>query len=487
MKIDTTQIAERLPDQRWFGWKDRAITAVEVVDAGVLQAGPPPLVLTILKLSVEGLDRDLLYQMPLIVEADGSSRDAFEDLDRLRVFGHCLAHGASLHGDHGTFRFTGPGLDPLAPLGTVSARTMGAEQTNTSLVLDEAMIVKVFRRVDYGHNPDLELTRALTNEGFEHIPPHLGELVYDGTIGDEEVSIDLCLAQQYFTDSVEGWSETVKRLQQLYDQVDDVDLREDMRYLTEERASDILTAVQELGEVTASLHVALSREGSGSLPVMAGSREEDDPELLPEPITPYDLRAWATATKDSFTALLEDGFDELGPLQDELFARIEQLTSVAEPGLRTRVHSDYHLGQVLLTARGWMILDFEGEPARTIEERRAKQSPLRDVAGMLRSFNYAAVSCLFDRAEPDSEEWKRLEPWAEMWETLARERFLHGYRSRAHEGNFLPANPDDLLVMLDVFEIDKAIYEIGYERGHRPDWARIPLRGITKTLERNRS
>src|SRR5687767_14012711 len=146
MNNDTQQIAERIPDQSWFGWKDRALSGVDVIDIGVVDDGPPPVVLAIVRVRFEG--GDALYQLPMIVEEDGSTRDAFEDVERLKVFGNCLALGATIKGDHGTFRFTGPGLDPLSPPGQVSARTLGAEQTNTSLILDEQMIVKLFRRVD---------------------------------------------------------------------------------------------------------------------------------------------------------------------------------------------------------------------------------------------------------------------------------------------------------------------------------------------------
>lgn len=468
MNIDAQQIAERIPDQRWFGWKDRAVKSVEVLDFGIVDDGIPALALAIIRVR---FDRsEALYQLPLLVEEDGSSRDAFEDVDRLRVFGAMLAHGTSVKGAHGTFRFTGPGLDPLSPPGAVSARTMGADQTNTSLVLDEQMIVKLFRRVDTGHNPDLELTRVLTEAGFSYTPPHLGELVYEGTLEGEEVQVDLCVAQQFLTDSIEGWSETLKRLHQLYDAVEDEDVPEDMRFLIEERAGDLLSLIQDLGDVTASLHIALSRE-------------ELDPEIAPEPIEPVDLAEWTRSARGALQSLLDEGVTELQKLAPLIEEHIDRLSDVAEPGLKTRAHADYHLGQVLLTGRGWMILDFEGEPARTLEERRAKTSPLRDVAGMLRSFNYAATAALFERAEVDSEEWKRLAPWAAEWESLARERFISGYRTRAHEGRFLPPAQEDVDLMLDVFEIDKALYEIGYERGHRPDWMRIPLHGIAKIVE----
>ena len=131
-----------------------------------------------------------------------------------------------------------------------------------------------------------------------------------------------------------------------------------------------------------------------------------------------------------------------------------------------------------------MILDFEGEPARSLEERRAKHSPLKDVAGMLRSIGYAASASLFERAGDDPSEWERLEPWALEWERMARERFLRGYLARSHEGNFLPPDRESQFALLDFFEIDKALYELGYELNHRPDWIHIPLRGIRQVIER---
>jgi maltose alpha-D-glucosyltransferase/alpha-amylase len=131
-----------------------------------------------------------------------------------------------------------------------------------------------------------------------------------------------------------------------------------------------------------------------------------------------------------------------------------------------------------------MILDVEGEPMRSLEERRTKQSPLRDVAGMLRSFSYAATAALFEGGEPDSEEWKRLQPWADSWEALARERFLSSYLRKSHEGKFLAAERETLGVLLDFFEIDKALYELDYELAHRPEWVRIPTTGIARVLER---
>lgn len=466
---DLTKLLERLHERRWFGHKGLTIAGGTVLDEVIVEDGPPAFVIAIARLSFDD-GTSALYQLPLLVDEAGTPVDATEDLDRLRVFGDLMAHGSSLKGSNGVFQFGGPGLDPLAsPPGERSIRLVDAEQSNTSLVLDDAVILKLFRRLAVGPNPDLELNRLLTNEGFEHVPPQVGEVVYEGELDGEDVSIDLGLAQQFVADGTEGWREALVRLSGLYDEVDDKDATEDRRFLVEERTGEFLHAIDQLGDATASLHVLLSRE-------------EIEQNLLPEPVTGHDLVEWADRASVAFERLAAELPGELTGLRPAVDARLEAFKAIEDAGLKTRVHGDFHLGQALLGSRGWMILDFEGEPARPLSERRAKQSPLRDVAGMLRSFSYATSAALMERAAPGSDEWQRLEPWADTWEELARERFLSAYLTRAHEGRFLTPERDDLLTMIDVFEIDKALYEIGYERSHRPDWTRIPIRGLTRAL-----
>lgn len=469
MTTNLSNLLDQLDDKRWFGHKGRAVADISVVDEAIIEDGPPALVIAIARVSfVEG--GAALYQLPLLVTEDGRAEDAESDLDRLRVFGDLMAHGSSIKGTNGVFQFGGPGLDPLAtPPGDTSIRLVGAEQSNTSLVLDDAVILKLFRQVAVGSNPDLELNRLLTNEGFEHIPPQVGEIVYEGEVEGTDVTVDLGVAQQFVADAVEGWQEALARLSSLYDEVDDEDVAEDRIFLTEERTGEFLRAIEQLGDATASLHVLLSRE-------------EIEHDLVPEPVTASDLVEWGDRVLVAWHKLQQDMPDELRGLDATLGARIDSFRQIVDGGLKTRVHGDFHLGQVLLTARGWMIIDFEGEPARPLIDRSAKQSPLRDVAGMLRSFSYAASAALMERAAPESPDWARLEPWADAWEEVARDRFLAAYLTRAHEGRFLPADRDDMLAMIDVFEIDKAIYEVGYERSHRPEWIRIPLRGLARTL-----
>jgi trehalose synthase-fused probable maltokinase len=471
MRLDVSALLESLPSARWFGGKGLPLKDIEIIDFGVVEDGPPALVFSLVRVTFADDTPDHVYHLPLLVE-DGNARDALAEPERLNVLGDLMAHGTSIKGRDGVFQFGGPGLDPLSPPGSESVRLMGTEQSNSSLVFDDQVILKLFRKVEPGINPDLELVWYLTNEAFPYIPLHAGDVIYEAERdGDDVLHIDLGLAQQFIGEAVEGWSKVLKHLHGFYDEADDRDAREDMRFLTEERAGAMLTSLEELGEVTAQLHVTLARA-------------ENDSELAPDVADSFDLDSWAARALALLRKLAAAQIPELKKLAVPISDRINTLSEVEEPGLKIRVHGDYHLGQVISTTRGWMILDFEGEPARTLDERREKQSALRDVAGMLRSFNYAAMAALFERTEPDTDEWKRLEPWAETWETLARERFLHGYLTRSLEGRFLPPDRETLMTMLDVFEIDKALYELMYEQLHRPDWVRIPIRGIAQVTER---
>ncbi|HEU4481339.1 MAG TPA: hypothetical protein VFS18_05590 [Actinomycetota bacterium] len=471
MSLDIHTVLDWLPSQRWFGDKGRSVTGVEVVDRGVVDDGPDELVLVIVKVTFDA-GRPSHYGLPLLVDGDGRGRDALEDPRRLGVFGELMAHGNPIKGEHGVFHFSGPGLDPSRPPGD-PVRVMGAEQSNSSLVLDENVILKIFRKVEAGANPDLEITRMLTREGFPHIPAQVGEIFYESYSEEEdepELQMDLGIAQRFVRDGTEGWTFTLQQLNSLFDEIHPNDVAEDRPVLIEERASDLLLALDQLGEATASLHVVLARQ-------------DLEYDMNAEPVEDTDLADWVDSALDVLASVEE--VPEIAEMRGAIEHRLQRATEVTEGGLKIRVHGDYHLGQVLREARTWLLLDFEGEPARTLEERRAKQSPLKDVAGMLRSFNYAAHAALLQRAEPGTDEWSRIEPWAREWERIAQDRFLAAYLTRSHEGHFLPTERTSLSALLDFFELDKALYEVRYERGHRPDWIQIPLRGIRQVLERD--
>jgi trehalose synthase-fused probable maltokinase len=472
MSFDAEQLRDQLVSARWFGAKGREIAALSVLDEAVVEDGPPSIVLALIRVSFsDGTIQ--LYHMPVLVDENGP-RDAFNEVENLRVVGDLMAHGHAVKGANGTFYFGGAGLDPLAPPGGRSIRLVDAEQSNTSVVLDEDVIVKFFRRVEPGPNPELELSRLLTNEGFEHIPAQVGEISYEGGDPDngEITAIDLGIGQTFVRGAIDGWVDVLGHVHRLYDQVGPDDSLSDMRPLTETRSALILERIEQLGDVTASLHICLSRE-------------EMEPDFLPEPTDTGDVDDWSNRALARLDELVNDGTPGLSELRPGAQRLIRGFASLeGDLGFKTRIHGDYHLGQVLLARREWLVIDFEGEPARPIASRRTKQSALRDVAGMLRSFSYAAVVPMIERTEEGSDERRRTEPWATVWESLAREHFLNGYTRKSHEGTFLPADRDRLSAMLDFFELEKALYELGYERGHRPHWIIIPLRGIRSLLER---
>jgi trehalose synthase-fused probable maltokinase len=468
MSLDLSGWIDALPHQRWFGQKGRAISTIELLDQGRLDDGEEPLILALVTVGFED-GGEVLYHLPLVVGDDGVARDAVGEVERLKIIGNLLAHGQPIKGERGVFHFSGPGLDPSAPLGSDSIRAMDAEQSNTSVVFDEAVVLKFFRKVEPGPNPDLEINRLLTKEGFKHIPAQVGEIFYEGD-EDHPNEIDLGIAQHFVEGAREGWTFVLEQLPRLFDEVHEEDAVEDYALLTEERAGDLLATIEQLGEVTGELHVVLAKEAS-------------ETDIQPEPIEDGDLAEWAADCRKVLVGLARE-VPEVGAMESAIAERIDGITTLTPDGLKIRTHGDYHLGQVLRRPRQWLILDFEGEPARPLEERRKQRSPLRDVAGMVRSFSYAAYAALFERAEPDGDEWKRLEPWALTWEALARDRFLSAYLSKSHEGRFLPADRDELMTLLDFFELEKALYEVGYERGHRPGWTRIPLKGIAQVIAR---
>ncbi|HEX5270632.1 MAG TPA: phosphotransferase, partial [Gemmataceae bacterium] len=216
--------------------------------------------------------------------------------------------------------------------------------------------------------------------------------------------------------------------------------------------------------------------------------DDGDPAFAPEPFTPSDYQALRAAVKEGGRRALDALRDHLGELPEAVAsdarrllglgpAALDRLRADDPGGQKIRCHGDYHLGQVLWVDNDFVILDFEGEPTRTVEERRARQSPLKDVAGMMRSFHYAAYAGLFafTRGRPD--DVGCLEPWAGLWFQWASAAFLRGYRAAAGEARFLPP-ADGFAALLDAFLLDKAFYELLYELNNRPDWVRIPLRGI---------
>ena len=463
-------LLESLVEERWFGAGSKQPTDIKFLDRATVSEGPPRFEIVLAAITFDDKDRRV-YQLLLLSE-DGTPVDIAKAPDHLRPIGSLMAHGQSLAGKRGAFHFGGVGLNPLEPPGGKSIKVVKAEQSNSSFVFDGRVIMKFFRRLEAGSNPDLELNRFLTDVAFEGVPGQVGEIAYRGTIERKQATIDLAIAQQYIGRASDGWERTVRAVGELLRSSPSNESGRQRRDVVEEAAAQILGELEQLGDTTAGMHVALGRD-------------DVPPELLAEPVKPVDINSWIRRAKAALGRASRH--PEFAPgIHEHATNVVDALRSVKDPGVKMRIHGDYHLGQALFTRRGWMLLDFEGEPLRTLEERRAKHSPLRDVAGLLRSLSYAASTALFESASPDTDDWRRLEPWADTWETLARDRFLVGYRRRSHEGRFLSSDRSTLALMLSFFELDKALYEYIYETEHRPQWVRIPLRGIRTVLRRRR-
>ena len=396
---------------------------------------------------------------------------------------------------------------------------LSAEQSNTSVIFGDRFILKLFRRPDEGTNPDLEIGRFLTEKArYSHSPSVAGFIEYRRGRGQPRT---LAILQTLVPNTGDAWKYTLDELGRYYERAlalgqevgaapvqdrsisdlarDDKNLqptpilqgqpgpsaaapvRMDQPSLSEEAIGAYLESARLIGRRTAELHLALASD-------------TDDADFAPESFTPFYQRSLLQSMRGHATnvlQLLRRKFPSLeesqrGPAEEVLALekmvndRIQSVLSRNLHATRIRCHGDFHLGQVLYTGSDFVIIDFEGEPARPLSERRVKRSPLRDVAGMVRSFHYAAYAALRVQADYDAE---LLEHWADFWQQRCSSAFLAAYYEVAEEGGFLPSDLESRAALLDLYLLDKALYELSYELNNRPDWVEIPLRGILHLMQ----
>jgi len=457
-------LADYLPRQRWFGAKDRTIELVRVLAAETLsEEGAWPALLRVdaeVSLAGEG-EGQPRYQLLLGLRPTGVACEflAGHEPAVLGEFettnGQALVYDALLDGELALLllRVIAPGHP------AERVRPLGAEQSNTSLVYDDAMILKVFRRLSKGHNPEVEVIETLAACGFASVPEPLASWRKDGT--------DLAFLQRFLAGASDGWNMALTSLRELFAEhtigrtpppADALGAGVAAPFEGADPAAargDFAAEAERIGEVTAEMHLALAK---GFACTKATGAE------------------WAAAMEEQLDRVLGPGE---GALMGGARVIINRLKDITDPGPAIRVHGDYHLGQVLRTDTGWFVTDFEGEPARPLLERTRPSSPLKDVAGMLRSFAYATAAAL-SYQEDDLSELGR------AWEARNRECFMAGYLRKAQfdpeTGNepILPRDPAVRSAVLAAFELDKALYEVAYERANRPDWARIPLDAVRR-------
>ncbi len=384
---------------------------------------------------------------------------------------------------------------------TPRAGVMRVEQSNTSVVFGDRVILKVFRRVDAGVNPDLEIGAFLTERArFSHIPPVAGFLEYRR--GRRE-PMTLGIFQGYVANQGDAWRYTLDSLGRYFERVmarhpgaEEVALPvrplidlagETVPAEAGDWLSEYLPSARTLGERTAEMHLALSGEA-------------EDRAFAPEAFsTLYQRSLYQSMRNLTGHAILllrkrlrylpeahRDDARRVLEAEDRILKRFRGILDRKITAKRIRIHGDYHLGQVLYTGRDFVIIDFEGEPAHTLTARRIKRSPLRDVAGMLRSFHYAAKARLIGAATGGlirESDLAVLEPWARYWNRWISVAFLGAYLATASRGSFLPKSREELSALLDTYLMEKAIYELEYELNNRPDWVMLPLRGILNLLD----
>jgi len=473
-------LAEFLPTQRWFAGKGRRVAEVRVESSVPLRTALPTLsaVVATVAYADGGAER---YHVPVGHDRGLEARQLTDRVPDAVIYETKGPTGGPVYDAARDERLGGVFLDLLSRAATAEqlrfhrmpewtgtlrgpGKLLSAEQSNSSLVFGNRLILKLFRLLEPGENPELEVTRALARTGFEHCPAPLGWI--------EGLGSTLGVLQRFYAGSVDGWKLATERVADHYESRDG-----DPRNFAEDAAA--------LGRLTAELHAAMA----GALPKVA----EGQPDL-------GRLGARLLGQLSQVAALVPELADQRQGIE-EVYAKAE----AAGGGSRylQRIHGDYHLGQVLKAPEGsgepqggapvgrkgsgepqggapvsrdrWLVIDFEGEPARSLEERRRLASPLQDVAGMLRSFDYAAFSPLVL-----GEELARFEGPAAAWIEANRTAFLDGYLGVA--GDSGPTGGGDHELLLRAFELDKAVYEVMYEARHRPPWLQIPLGGIRRLL-----
>jgi len=433
MRVDEQELIEYVTEQRWYGSKSRTVSHSQVLDLVVLREADPAYSLALVEIRFDTGSHEI-YQ--LLLAADGDLRlDGLQDAALARELVHAIRGGLTLQGQEGVVEFRT--VTGFAGLGRemLDARSVGAEQSNTSIVFDDELILKAFRRLEPGINPELEMLRFLTEHGFPNIAALGGWYAYSGG----PTGATLGILQEFVQGGRDGWALGVEEM--------------------ESAADDFLARLRRLGAVTGEMHTVLGSDAN-------------DPAFCPE--TPsVEALGLLTATVDEeiehvFLALPEDN-ELLEPIVgrgEEVREQLRMLTHAGSPGKAIRTHGDYHLGQTMWAEDDWVILDFEGEPARSLTERRRKRSPLRDVAGMLRSFAYLAIAAGGSHA----------------WEEQARSTFLEGYLETV-DATLLPSGQAAIDRMLSVYELEKAVYELRYELDNRPEWVSIPVAGILRLID----
>ena len=527
-RLESAGLVERLDaflrQQRWFGGKARGIGSLEILD--VIPMSDERVSADLVLASVKYADRypDETYAIPLLnadvglretdsrkesgiqpaaSETGGEIQDALVHPAFLTLLLKAVDRGLIFRGRKGEVFATPASTYHRGagePLEEIKPTLLKVEQSNSSVVFGDRFILKLLRQVGEGINPELEIGSFLTERArFTHVPAVTGSIDYRGAEGTGRT---LAILQSFIPNQGNAWEYTLEALAAYFPRLLKAgraappaaqrsghfsgDAREEARTTVQEFIGPYLQAAELLGRRTAELHLALSSD-------------HQDAGFAPEPLSaPYLAVLQRSAMEQCARVLqllrgqlsaLSGGARERAETLLGMQAALEQrLQSVADANLnggRIRVHGDYHLGQVLCASGDFVIIDFEGEPARPLSERREKHSPLQDVAGMLRSFHYAAQMGMYNwLAQGQSKTAAPFDVpgWSRFWRDSVCSHFLDTYTGVAEKAKLLPRSSRDRESLLDFHLLSKAIYELGYELNNRPDWATLPLDGMLEVL-----
>jgi trehalose synthase-fused probable maltokinase len=447
-----------LKEQRWYGAKSKKLVEHTAVDVINLESQDVPLAIALIETRFDD-DSKETYQLVLSPrgERDEILHDALGDPRACLALYEIIRDHDEFAGASGRVRIRrGRGFQK-DHFDVSSIEPLDQEQSNSSVVFGDAFFLKLFRNVVFGLNPDFEISLFLMQHPlFNHSPKLYAALEY----ARPDSSATLAFVQEYIHATGSGIEYASEAVKGYLDNPSPETLRA------------FAPAAKQLGAILGELHLALASD-------------EESEAFSPEPFTDDNIvEMWSSLSQqlEKLTPCFGDSDDTLLQLWQEVATAFTSLEPITDAGLRVRTHGDYHLGQVLRVNEEWMILDFEGEPNRPLEERRRKNSPLRDVAIMMRSFNYVAHSVVFERAQPGADGWDLQQRHAGEWESAMRDAFLQGYFSLMERSAILPAREADRQRLLNVFELERAITELSYDLDNRPDWTHICLHSIRRIL-----
>jgi maltose alpha-D-glucosyltransferase / alpha-amylase len=522
--LETIILPDYMMRMRWFGGKGRITENIRIVDISVLPGDPNNIFILLIEVSYQsGLPET--YQLPIALATDelatklkdhcaqsvlativingveGVLYDAIYGLDFQQALIRGMASQSVINQKNGSVKFLGNAAveNYLRTTEKIKPRVLSAEQSNTSIIYDQQFFLKLFRKVDRAKNPDVEISHFLSEKaGFKSIPAYMGHV--ERQIGDS--SIVLGMLQERVDSVSDGWRYVLDRFDDFKDRILvqkdlEVPVQTVGEFSNPVSFEEVPKEIKELMDTSLSERIALLGRRTGELHLaLAGGK---DPDFKPEPYSLHyqrslfsGLQALTRTAFQSLSRVLPSLPDDVRREAEEVLAMKPLLLNVFKriyqhkiDVVKIRIHGDYHLGQVMFTGKDFILTDFEGEPARSYSERRLKRSPLRDIAGMIRSLHYAAYASIFLDNQIRKEDHQRLIPFVEQWYHYASNFFIREYLDKVKGSTFIPTASEDLDIMLTTFLLEKAVYELNYELNNRPDWVIIPIRGIKALLEKH--